>query len=71
MLANLISALLVGVVASQATNCYNEATSANLTVKTRTGTFVGNLNDTYPDVRQFKNIPYAKVWLQCPSVPTY
>lgn len=33
----------------------------NLTVKTRTGTFVGNLNDTYPDVRQFKWIPYAKV----------
>lgn len=33
----------------------------NLTVKTRTGTFVGDLNDTYPDVRQFKWIPYAKV----------
>jgi hypothetical protein len=33
----------------------------NLTVKIRTGTFVGNLNDTYPDVRQFKWIPYAKV----------
>jgi carboxylesterase type B len=30
-------------------------------VKVRTGTFVGNLNDTYPDVRQFKYIPYAKV----------
>ncbi|KAF7366099.1 Carboxylic ester hydrolase [Mycena venus] len=36
------------------------ATQPNLTVKVRTGTFVGNLNDTYPDVRQFKYIPYAK-----------
>lgn len=34
---------------------------SNLTVSTRTGTFIGNLNDTYPDVRQFKYIPYAKV----------
>lgn len=33
----------------------------NLTVKTRTGVFVGDYNDTYPDVRQFKYIPYAKV----------
>ena len=33
----------------------------NLVVQTRTGTFVGNLNDTYPNVRQFKYIPYAKV----------
>ncbi|KAK6854336.1 hypothetical protein PG995_009429 [Apiospora arundinis] len=32
----------------------------NLTVKTRTGVFVGDYNDTYPDVRQFKYIPYAK-----------
>ncbi|KAK8097972.1 carboxylesterase [Apiospora kogelbergensis] len=32
----------------------------NLIVKTRTGTFVGDYNDTYPDVRQFKYIPYAK-----------
>ncbi|KAK8085010.1 carboxylesterase [Apiospora hydei] len=31
-----------------------------LTVQTRTGTFVGDYNDTYPDVRQFKYIPYAK-----------
>ncbi|KAJ7757059.1 Alpha/Beta hydrolase protein [Mycena metata] len=36
------------------------AVQQNLTVKTRTGTFIGNLNDTYPDVRQFKFIPYAK-----------
>jgi hypothetical protein len=35
----------------------------NLTVKTRTGTFVGDLNDTYTDVRQFKWIPCAKVYL--------
>ncbi|KAE9397487.1 alpha/beta-hydrolase [Gymnopus androsaceus JB14] len=32
----------------------------SLTVTTRTGTFTGDLNDTYPDVRQFKYIPYAK-----------
>lgn len=32
-----------------------------LKVTTRTGTFIGDLNDTYPDVRQFKWIPYAKV----------
>ncbi|KAK8023079.1 hypothetical protein PG991_006960 [Apiospora marii] len=32
----------------------------NLIVQTRTGTFVGDYNDTYPDVRQFKYIPYAK-----------
>jgi hypothetical protein len=33
----------------------------NLVVRTRTGTFIGDLNDTYADVRQFKWIPYAKV----------
>ncbi|KAJ5491733.1 hypothetical protein N7539_003300 [Penicillium diatomitis] len=33
---------------------------ANLTVETRTGTFVGMLNDTFPDVRQFLRIPFAK-----------
>lgn len=32
-----------------------------LRVETRTGTFLGDLNDTYPDVRQFKYVPYAKV----------
>lgn len=42
------------------------AATDNLTVTTRTGTFTGNLNDTYPDVRQFKYIPYAKV-----RIPTY
>lgn len=36
------------------------ATATELTVKTRTGTFLGGLNDTYPDVRHFKWIPYAK-----------
>lgn len=35
--------------------------SDNLVVGTRTGFFRGDLNDTYPDVRQFKWIPYAKV----------
>lgn len=39
----------------------NGKSDHSLTVKTRTGTFVGNLNDTYPNVRQFKYIPYAKV----------
>lgn len=34
---------------------------SNLTVETRTGTFIGMLNDTYPDVRQFLRVPYAKV----------
>lgn len=34
---------------------------ADLTVATRTGTFVGDYNDTYSDVKQFKWIPYAKV----------
>ncbi|KAF5385556.1 hypothetical protein D9757_006740 [Collybiopsis confluens] len=32
----------------------------DLIVHTRTGTFIGDLNDTYPDVRQFKYVPYAK-----------
>ena len=41
--------------------CHSQDHAANLTVSTRTGGFVGDLNDTYPDVRQFKNIPYAKV----------
>lgn len=35
--------------------------AVELTITTRTGTFSGNLNDTYPDVRQFKWVPYAKV----------
>jgi hypothetical protein len=43
------------------TDCQDRAAYANLTVTTRTGTFVGSLNDTYPDVRQFKYVPYAKV----------
>lgn len=34
---------------------------ANLTVETRTGTFIGSLNDTYPNVRQFKRIPFSQV----------
>ncbi|GKZ29543.1 hypothetical protein AbraIFM66950_005380 [Aspergillus brasiliensis] len=33
---------------------------SNLTVETRTGTFIGMLNDTYPNVRQFLRIPYAQ-----------
>lgn len=34
---------------------------SNLTVQTRTGTFVGMLNDTYPNVRQFLRVPFAQV----------
>lgn len=34
---------------------------SNRTVSTRTGTFIGDFNDTYPAVRQFKYVPYAKV----------
>lgn len=34
---------------------------ANLTVDTPYGTFVGFYNDTYPNVRQFLRVPYAKV----------
>lgn len=33
---------------------------SNLTVYTQTGTFIGNYNDTYPNVRQFLSIPYAQ-----------
>ncbi|KAJ3751317.1 Alpha/Beta hydrolase protein [Lentinula detonsa] len=47
-------ALLTALVSCAATD------QANLTVTTKTGTFVGGLNDTYPDVRHFKYIPYAK-----------
>lgn len=46
--------------AYQYENILNVA-SSNLTVNTKTGTFVGDLNDTYPAVRQFKYVPYAKV----------
>jgi hypothetical protein len=34
---------------------------SNLTVETQTGTFIGAFNDSYPNVRQFLRIPYAKV----------
>ncbi|KAF3403509.1 Acetylcholinesterase [Penicillium rolfsii] len=33
---------------------------SNLTVETRTGTFIGMLNDTYPNVRQFLRVPFAQ-----------
>lgn len=36
---------------------------SNLTVKTETGTFIGMLNDTYPNVRQFLRVPFAQVCL--------
>lgn len=34
---------------------------SNLTVQTRRGTFIGILNDTYPNVRQFLRVPFAQV----------
>jgi hypothetical protein len=34
---------------------------SNLTVETNTGTFIGFLNDTYPNVRQFLRVPFAQV----------
>jgi hypothetical protein len=34
---------------------------SNLTVETETGTFIGLLNDTYPNVRQFLRVPFAEV----------
>jgi hypothetical protein len=42
------------------------ASAVELTVTTHTGRFIGGLNDTYPDVRHFKWIPYAKVL--CPPL---
>ncbi|EMC99033.1 hypothetical protein BAUCODRAFT_388676 [Baudoinia panamericana UAMH 10762] len=36
------------------------AAAVELTVTTRTGTFIGGLNETYPDVRHFKWVPYAQ-----------
>ncbi|KAL4803121.1 carboxylesterase, type B [Aspergillus unguis] len=33
---------------------------SNLTVETETGTFVGLFNETYPNVRQFLRVPFAK-----------
>ncbi|KAJ5731951.1 alpha/beta-hydrolase [Penicillium malachiteum] len=33
---------------------------SNLTVETQSGTFIGMFNDTYPNVRQFLRVPYAK-----------
>lgn len=54
-------AVLAASVALAGTACHNEPNQASLTVHTKTGTFIGGLNDTYPDVRYFKYIPYAKV----------
>lgn len=62
MLATVATALaLVSSVIAHPWSHDNGKSDSSLTVKTRTGTFVGNLNDTYPNVRQFKYIPYAKV----------
>lgn len=43
---------------------------ANLTVETRTGTFVGFLNDTFTDVRQFLRVPFAQVGERAHGLPT-
>ncbi|KAH8660351.1 Alpha/Beta hydrolase protein [Xylariales sp. PMI_506] len=51
----ILSTLLLTGVLTAPTN-----TSDNLVVQARTGTFIGNINDTYTDVRQFKYVPYAK-----------
>ncbi|KAJ6024495.1 hypothetical protein N7540_005292 [Penicillium herquei] len=48
---------------------------SNLTVETQTGTFIGMLNDTYPNVRQFLRVPFAQPplgdlrWLPPHSLP--
>jgi hypothetical protein len=49
----------------------NPNASSNLVVKTRTGTFVGGINDTYPNVRQFKYVQYAKVSLFTSHLSVY
>jgi hypothetical protein len=58
-ISSLITAALTVAVDASIYSRHND--TDNLTVKTRTGTFIGDLNDTYTDVRQFKWIPYAKV----------
>ena len=60
----LITAALTFVVNASSYSQHNNTDI--LTVRTRTGTFIGDLNDTYADVRQFKWIPYAKVHVSIP-----
>jgi hypothetical protein len=57
--SSLITVALAIVVGASSYSQHND--TSNLIVRTRTGTFIGDLNDTYADVRQFKWIPYAKV----------
>lgn len=66
MLANDISTVLLSIECLGLAHAYQyedilNVASSNLTVSTKTGIFVGNLNDTFPAVRQFKYVPYAKV----------
>lgn len=61
MFRSIAITLFIANLTSAWTNAQNQTDDDNLTVYTRTGTFIGDLNDTYPDVRQFKYIPYAKV----------
>ena len=58
MWAALLSTLAL---ASPAWASPSEQAESNPIVHTRTGSFVGDYNDTYPDVRQFKYVPYAQV----------
>jgi len=66
---SLITAALAVVVSATSHSQHNG--TDNLTVKTRTGTFIGDLNDTYADVRQFKWIPYAKVSITIITKPHF
>lgn len=54
------AALLLHAAVLATAKTYNSS-SDNLTIRTRTGTFVGSLDDAYTDVRQFRYVPYAKV----------
>jgi hypothetical protein len=66
---SVITAALAVVVS--ATSHSQHSRTDNLTVKTRTGTFTGDLNDTYSDVRQFKWVPYAKVRIPLTTTPHF
>jgi hypothetical protein len=68
MLIYIVIAATLAVVVDATTHSQHNGTD-NLTVKTRTGTFIGDLNDTYTDVRQFKWIPYAKVSIPLTVTP--
>ncbi|KAK7942807.1 carboxylesterase [Apiospora aurea] len=62
MIGSVLSTLTLAGLAWASTNSSSSLNlhDPRLAVQTRAGTFVGDYNDTYPDVRQFKCIPYAK-----------